>query len=222
MRGRLSIALVALLALVGCGPGGGSGGGSGGAGTLAAGLVSRLGGQGGVGLDPRFVKAAQANAPILQVGFPDRGGNGNLRLDRRDGPFEYWISGEGVHIILQQGLLHSVRGLGDGLLASDLSDSIALVLSLQPGVADRFHTFLDGEDFAVRRTFRCVISEDGAETVELPGNVSVYAQRMRESCKSLDQGFENIYWIDPDSGRIVVSRQWAGTYTGAVSTRVVP
>ena len=170
---------------------------------------------------PRFIALLQDEAPTLQVGFIDLEINGNLLLERQDGAYEYWLSPDGGQIVLQSGMLHSTRGFGEGLLASDLSAPLALVLNLQSGWSDRFHTYLDGNDFAVTRTYRCRIENEGPRSVDILGT-SVDTQLMRESCRSLDQEFVNLYWVVPSRRTIVLSRQWAGPEIGAVSTRVVP
>lgn len=92
---------------------------------------------------PRFITLIQREATTLQVGFLDLDTNGNLLLERQDGEFSYWLSPDGAHLVLQSGMLHSTRGLGEGLLASDLSEPLALVRAGRSGTSDRFHTYLD-------------------------------------------------------------------------------
>ncbi|MEL7257828.1 MAG: YjbF family lipoprotein, partial [Pseudomonadota bacterium] len=135
--------------------------------------------------------------------------------------FEYWLSPEGAQVILQDGMLHGLRGFGEGLLASELTEPLALVRGLRPGVSDRFHTFLDGNDRAVTRTYRCLIERIGPEEIAL-ADIQVNTVLMVERCRSLDQSFENFYWVAPARSQIVLSRQWAGPFLGALSTRVVP
>lgn len=168
----------------------------------------------------RFAAAVEADAPILQVGFVDRGDNANLRLERRDGAFDYWISSDGVHLVLEDGMLHSTRGLGEGLLASDLSEPLARLTALSEGPSDRFHTYLNGNDEAVTRTYRCDIRKTREITIPVPGG-EIATFLYRENCNSLDQQFENLYWVDPRTRQIVQSRQWAGPRVEAISTRIV-
>ena len=170
---------------------------------------------------PRFITLLQAEAATLQVGFLDLETNGSLLLERTDGDFSYWLSPDGAHLVLQSGMLHSTRGLGEGLLASELSEPLALLRAMRSGNSDRFHTYLDGNDFAVTRTYRCIVENEGARQIDLLGQ-DTRTVLMRESCNSLDQKFENLYWVVPASGTIVLSRQWAGPEVGRVSTRVVP
>nr|WP_317056598.1 YjbF family lipoprotein [Roseovarius sp. W115] len=171
---------------------------------------------------PRYATLIKSKAPALQIGFPDLGkGGGTLLLERREGAFEYWLSPEGAQVILQGGMLHGLHGFGEGLLASELTEPLALVRALHPGVSDRFQTFLDGGDRAVTRTYRCTIERIGPEDIALADRL-VSTVLMVERCRSLDQSFENFYWVVPASGQIVLSRQWAGPFLGALSTRVVP
>ena len=170
---------------------------------------------------PRFVVLLQQEAPTLQIGFVDRETSGNVLLERQEGGFAYWLSPDGAQIILQDGMLHGTRGLGEGLLASELSQPLAMVRGLQSGWSDRFHTYLDGNDRAITRTYRCRIDNRGARELNLFGTPTD-TRLMRESCRSLDQEFVNLYWVAPSSRDIIVSRQWAGPVIGAISTRIVP
>ncbi|MFL4472278.1 YjbF family lipoprotein [Tateyamaria armeniaca] len=170
---------------------------------------------------PRFTALIERDAPRLQVAFVEQNVSADILLERQDGPFAYWLSSDGTHIILENGMLHSTRGLGEGLLASDLKQPLALVLSLQEGWSDRFHTYLDGNDFAVTRTYRCLIEDRGPEEIDLFGTPTA-TRLMRESCRSLDQEFVNLYWVASSGRDIVLSRQWAGPVIGAISTRIVP
>lgn len=170
---------------------------------------------------PRFIDLIKAGAPTLQVGFIEGERSGNVLLERQDGAFAYWLSPDGGQIVLQDGMLHSVRGFGEGLLASELSEPLALVRALQPGWSDRFHTYLDGNDFAVTRTYRCRIDNRGAREIDLFGTPTA-ARLMREDCRSLDQEFVNLYWVSPSSRDIILSRQWVGPVVGVMSTRIVP
>lgn len=170
---------------------------------------------------PRFAALIERDAPILQVGFVDREVSSNLLLERRDGAFAYWLSSDGAHIVLQDGMLHGTRGLGEGLLASELTEPLALVLARREGSSDRFHTYLDGNDLAITRTYRCLIEDRGPREVDLFGTPT-NTRLMRESCRSLDQEFVNLYWVASSSPDIILSRQWAGPVVGAISTRIVP
>lgn len=171
---------------------------------------------------PRYLSLIKSKAPVLQIGFPNaRIGGGALLLESRANGFEYWLSPEGAQVVLQNGVLHGLRGFGEGLLASELSNPIKHIRNLRSGVSDRFHTYLDGNDQATTRTYRCVFEHRSAHVIKVHKKL-LSAELMIERCKNTSQSFENLYWIDPKSRRIVLSRQWAGPVLGALSTRVVP
>ena len=117
-------------------------------------------------------------------------------------------------------MIHSTRGLGEGLLASELSQPLARIASLEPGPSYRFHTYLTGNDETVTRTYRCEFLRVRDIAVPVSGT-RIQTVLLRESCNSLDQFFENLYWVDPDNRQIVQSRQWAGPFIEAISTRIV-
>ncbi|MFY9211437.1 MAG: YjbF family lipoprotein [Aestuariivita sp.] len=170
--------------------------------------------------EARFGALRTADAPVLQIAIQKREQSGSLLLERRDGPFEYWLSSDGVQIILEDGMVHGVRGLGDGLLASELSEPLARLRGLQEGPSDRFHSYLDGNDMVVTRTYRCAFREVRNIPIDVEGG-QFDTVLFRESCNSLDQSFENLYWVDTITRQIVQSRQWIGPFTEALSTRIV-
>ena len=209
------LALAALVLLAGCGTAVDE---ESGLGQSIDAIANRTG---NVRFVPRFAALVEEGAPRLQVAFVEQDRSADILLERSDGPFNYWLSADGTHIILQDGMLHSTRGLGEGLLASDLTEPLARVRGLNPGPSDRFHTYLDGNDRAVTRTYRCVIVDRGPREIDLFGTPTA-TRLMRESCRSLDQEFVNLYWVAPSSRDIILSRQWAGPVIGAISTRIVP
>ncbi|MGJ8543882.1 MAG: YjbF family lipoprotein [Sulfitobacter sp.] len=207
---RLARVLVGVLTLAGCG--------------LAAdensGIGQSLAQMRGVEYAPRFAALLQSGVPSLQVGFIDREASGALLLERRIGGLEYWLSPEGAQIILQDGMVHGTRGLGEGLVAAELSAPLALVRGMHAGQSDRFHTYLDGNDRTVTRTYRCVVAPGALAPVALAGG-EVQTRLVLEHCRSLDQEFTNVYWVLPSAREIVQSRQWVGPFIGAISTRAV-
>lgn len=169
---------------------------------------------------PRFAALLEAEAGALQVSFIDKDIQSTLLQEQRRGNFRYWLGADGSLIITENGMLFGTRGLGAGLLTSDLSEPRALVLNGRAGVSDRFHTFLNGDDNAVTRTYRCTITPRGAREVNLGGQIAA-TSLMREECKSLDQSFVNLYWVDISRKEVVQSRQWTGDFLGNLSTRMV-
>lgn len=122
-------------------------------------------------------------------------------------------------IILQRGLIHSMYSFGEPLAGADLSQPSASVLAGEVGVADRSHTYVDGEDRAISRTYRWEIAVQGSHDVVLETG-TVQTTLMSEKCQSLDLSFENLYWVDRARGEVIQSRQWVGERDGSIVTRV--
>ena len=170
---------------------------------------------------PRFSPLLRQPQPYaLQATLVRTQLRGGFLLESRQGPIESWLGSDGVGLIFDRGLLHGTRGIGAGLLASDVTESANLVLSGQSGVADRIHTRLDGNDRAVLHAYRCNIRFEEQTTLQLD-NGPAPVRKMVENCKSLDEAFQNVYWVDTRSNLIVRSRQWTGDEFGDMDIRVV-
>jgi len=167
---------------------------------------------------PRFQALRGAARPIMQIGLIDAGTGGNMLLEARNGPYEHYLSPNAASMVFSDGLLHQIIGFGEALMAVEVSETKALLLSGRSGTADRTHTYLTGDDRSVFRSYRCVITNAGPASINLPHR-SAQTTLMRETCRNAEQAFENLYWVEPARGQIVQSRQWAGPNLGAVSTR---
>lgn len=173
---------------------------------------------GGDAISPRFTAIANSLRPVLQVGLLEAGTAGNMLLEGQNGTFEHYLSPNGGSITLNNGMLHSMFGFADGLMAADTSEPLSAILRNQAGTTDRIHTYLQGDDRAVSRTYRCVMSNRGTQSLTL-SNATVAPRLMSEDCRNAEDALENLYWVDQAKGQIVQSRQWAGPRLGAISMR---
>jgi len=169
-------------------------------------------------ISPRFAALAETPRPILQIGLPDAGTSGNMLLEARNGNFEHYLSPDASSITLNRGMLHNLAGFNEGLMATEVSDTLSLVMAGRSGTAERIHSYLGGDDRITFRAYRCRITDLGIEPVQLIDR-TVTARLMQESCRNAEQAFTNLYWVDQSRTEIVQSRQWAGPTLGAVSTR---
>lgn len=173
------------------------------------------------GVFPRFRPLLQAGqGPAIEVTIPAADARGGFLLESRQGNIESWLGNDGVSLIFDRGVLHGTRGIGAGLLASDVSASADAILSGRSVDVERIHTFLTGNDRTDIQYFGCTITNDGQETIRLD-NGATPARRMTESCRNRERGFTNVYWVDTHKGRIVRSRQWSGTYLGDINIQTV-
>jgi len=176
-----------------------------------------------VGFNPRFVALAEAGStvPALQVAFVEQARASTVLLESTRDGIDTWLTPDGATLITKQGMLVGTRGFGAGMLASDVDQPLAMVLGGREGFSDRFHTFLNGNDEANTRTYRCEIKNRGAREV-IVGDKPIQTRLMAEDCRSLDQSFLNLFWVSDTGNRIVQTRQWTGDFLGIVTTRVVP
>lgn len=163
---------------------------------------------------PRFQPILRAGqGPALNVSIPSSGLRGGFLRESQQGTVETWLGNDGVSLTFDRGILHSTRGIGAGLLASEVSQTANRVLSGSSGDVERVHTYLNGNDEAEIRAYACTITNEGAETIQLD-NGATPTRRMKEVCGNLDQNFTNTYWVDIRRGQIVQSRQWSGEFAG--------
>jgi len=171
---------------------------------------------------PAFLAAQQAGAPGIAGAVESRPETIALFLRQRPANaagVSTWVGVDGSQILLEDGILVGTRGFGADVLASDISESAALIHTLGTGNATRVMTLLDGDDHAVSRAVRCIIAPSGTDTVPLQ-NRSVFTHTMTETCRNGDIQFSNYYWVVPGSGEILQSSQWAGELTQKISLRV--
>ncbi len=168
---------------------------------------------------PRFTALFNEPRPVLDVEFTDLGVTGKLILEQQDGPYARYISADLGGIVLQKGMLHSMYGFGEPLAGADLTEPLGLVIAGRAGQTDRLHTYLNGEDRTVSRTYRCEVSIIGQRSVDLPTG-SVETTLMSENCHGITNSFENLYWVDRKRDEIIQSRQWAGENIGSLVTQV--
>lgn len=214
MKQGLSIAFAATLGLAACGQGQGYT-------STALRVALDEPASASSGRFARFVPLQQAGrGPALDVRIISSGVRGGFLRESKRGTIESWLGTDGVSLTFDRGVLHGTRGIGAGLLASDVSATAAAVLAGRSGEVERLHTFLTGNDLAETRAYRCTITTDGSDTIQVDAE-AVVARRMTEICYNLDQEFKNVYWVDTQRGQIVKSEQWAGETIGSLSIQTV-
>ncbi|WP_170575434.1 YjbF family lipoprotein [Ruegeria atlantica] len=176
---------------------------------------------------PRFHPRAEALAarrpipPRLEVGFPRHDLAGVMLLETERDGVQTWLTADGATITMERGMLTSAIGFGGGMSGSDLRQSADFILTGGLGYAERFHSFLNGDDEIELHAYRCRITPLGPDTVVVQGT-PVAAQKQQEDCYGLAQQFTNIYWVQNSTGRIVQSSQWTGDFLGNIFIKVVP
>lgn len=110
-----------------------------------------------------------------------------------NGDVETYMSSDGISVSFRDGLLIGTRGLGNDLMAADVS-GVAARIRAGSGQAVRTHKYLNGEEQLVPYRFDCTYARSGAEVVE--------------SCSGEGLSFTNRY-VTTKGGGFAVSTQWA-------------
>lgn len=171
--------------------------------------------------DPRFQIAAGQGARQLKLALLEYGEGSIVLFDSARNGVETWITADGGTLETRDQMLVGMNGFGAGFMAADVTQSLAMVRSGGQGTVERFHTYLTGNDETETRTYVCQIADQGSQEIVI-GTGPVNARLVSEECRSLDQAFQNLYWVAPGSNRIVQTSQWTGEFVGMVATQVVP
>ena len=172
-------------------------------------------------VDPRVVALQENDPTFLKMALLKFNAGSLTVLEARNGEYETWLASDGSSITTRAGFLQSTRGLGQGLMAADVSEPLAMVRAGSEGQSTRFHSYLDGNDEIEIRTYVCDIESRGQDVVQFD-TATINTRMMAETCNSMDQEFENLYWLYPPTNEIVQSSQWAGEFLGMVAMQVVP
>lgn len=165
----------------------------------------------GSAVDPRKMitrKAIDASpVDVLLAGIEVRDAFATLSPIGENAGVVSWVTGDRIGLGLKQGVLVSTRGLGQDLMAADVSGLLG-ALRAGRGQTIRIHDYLDGENQIHRSRFQCDVQLVGREVLSIYG-LKVATKHMIESCQNPDYSFQNHYWISA-GGKIWQSRQWVG------------
>lgn len=166
----------------------------------------------------RFVALFEEQAPALELLFLRTQSVSRLLLSHENAGVLTWLSIEGATLRTRDGFIVGTNGFFEGLQAARIDAVARLVLAEQAGQAERFHTYLDGNNDISIRSYRCDIRPLGNEMVTIKDQ-TVAARRIEERCVNLTDDFTNAYWVR--NGAILQTAQWIGPIAGALRIRQV-
>ena len=172
----------------------------------------------GQNLSERFVALFENQAPALELYFQNTKSVSRLLLSHESQGVLTWLSGEGATLKTRDGFVVGTRGFFEGLQAARIDAVAELVLSERAGYADRFHSYLDGNNNTSIRSYRCEVTPTGNDVVTIKGQ-SVTARKILERCRNLSDDFTNVYWVR--NGAILKTFQWIGPIAGSLRIRQV-
>ncbi len=147
---------------------------------------------------------------LIFAEIPDLGAGGLLRISGTNNGVIAWRTFDGISISLDNGVLVSTRGLGFDLMSADVSGTRA-ALAGATGEYSLHHSYLDGENQTVFRSFLCTMPPPASETIDVFDR-NYATLRFDETCNALGLTIENTFWIG--DGVVRRSRQWIGQETG--------
>lgn len=159
--------------------------------------------------------------PALQINLETRGGSDFLKraTRRNDGTFgtvSVWRGTGNVEVYVRNGVLVGTRGIGGDIISADAGATIRAVSGARSGSGQRRYFLSGGNYNDVELTLNCQIANLGAATTQVV-HLSYATVHLRETCVGGPRGdvrIENEYWVQPASGLVRRSRQWAGPYSG--------
>lgn len=149
--------------------------------------------------------------PVLLVSSKVLGQTGFLTIFDAKGDVLTWKTPDGATFSQRNGVLIQTRGLGADLMSAQVPSVGQL---LKPGNSyQRIYYFLGDDDQGTRRTYECVTTIVGKESIEVLGRKHG-AIHVTETCERPLGKLTNDYWIEGSSVR--QSRQWVSGAIGYI------
>ncbi len=156
---------------------------------------------------------ARAGQPVLLVSSKALGQTGFLTVSDSKGGVLTWATPDGATFSQRDGVLIQTRGLGFDLMSAQVPSVAQL---RQVGTPyQRVYFFLGPDDQGTRRTYDCVTSMAGNESIEVLGHTHA-TTHITESCTRSSGGgkLTNEFWIE--GPMIRQSRQWVSGGLGHI------
>lgn len=173
--------------------------------------------------DATFVAHQNAGAPAYVAGLQDKPGAYTLfvRQTANAKGEETWISPDHLSLGMKDGMLIATRGLGNDQLSADARQTRTALTSGQNAITEHFVTLLAEGSTAKTLAFRCQVTRERQEPVQLSKNYTADTDLFSEACTNGQVEFRNLYWVERGSRNIVQSRQWISEATGELALRVM-
>jgi Group 4 capsule polysaccharide lipoprotein gfcB, YjbF len=158
----------------------------------------------------RRAKLEAAGKPLLRVSSTVLGQTSLMTIADAKGDVITWKTQDGATFSQRGGVLIQTRGLGADLMSAD-APSVGQLRS--GGSYQRIYYFLGEDDQGTRRTYDCIATVVGSESIEIMART--YATtHVTEVCQRPLGKLTNDYWIEGASIR--QSRQWASGAVGYI------
>jgi Group 4 capsule polysaccharide lipoprotein gfcB, YjbF len=166
---------------------------------------------------PSRAELEKGGEPVLRVRIPNRDSDAFLSvLDSRDGVV-VWKTTSGTTFALRDGVMIQTRGLGPDLMSS-VAPTVGQLLQ-DGGTHQRQYFFLGPNDQPTRRTYDCTVKIAGTEEVKIVGKTHRVTRAVEECSRPQSGNITNEFWIE---GRTIrKSKQWASAQASFILFELV-
>jgi len=135
---------------------------------------------------------------------------------------ETWISPDHLSLGMKDGIIIATRGFGNDIYAADVDGTLhALQSGEENTITEHFITPLSGSSQVERLAFRCQVTHQSREPVPLSESYTADTNLFYETCRNGQMTFQNLFWVEQKTKRIVQSRQWISEATGELALRLI-
>jgi hypothetical protein len=173
---------------------------------------------------PEFIAARNSGAPAYVAGLQNKEGAYTLfvRQTVNAKGEETWISPDHLSLGMKEGMIIATRGFGNDMYAADVSGTLqALKTGQTATITEHFITPLNNSSLVERLAFRCRITRQARTPVPLSESYTADTDLFYETCRNGQIDFQNLFWVERGSKKIVQSRQWISEETGELALRLV-
>ena len=157
----------------------------------------------------------------MQINVETRGGGDilrrtSLRNDANPGQVAVWGGNSATQVFLRNGVLIGTRGIGGDIISADVNATVRAVSSARAGNGERRYFVSNGAYSDVEVVLSCDIDNLGRTTTQVV-HLVYQTVHLRETCVGGEDNrvrIVNEYWVQPGSGIVRRSRQWAGPNSG--------
>lgn len=171
-----------------------------------------------------FLTARNSGAPTYVAGLQSKENAYTLfvRQTVNTKGEETWISPDRLSLGMKDGVIIATRGFGNDIYAADIDGTLrALKSSDENTVIDHFITPLSGSSQVERLAFRCQVTHQSREPVPLSEKYTADTDLFSETCRNGQVNFQNLFWVERETKKIVQSRQWISEETGELALRLI-
>ncbi|UYV37571.1 YjbF family lipoprotein [Rhodobacteraceae bacterium D3-12] len=153
--------------------------------------------------------------PVALAVVEGRNATALLTRIETNGAYQTWGTPDRRTVTTRGGVVTATRGLGNDIMSSTVSDSLALISARKAGSATRIMRYLDGGNATVELVATCQYSKGGTQRISAGELKNVATTKITETCSAGERSFTNTYLVD-GRGTPVQSRQWLNPVSGHI------